>query len=181
MSEPRDLNQPAVGNAKVYFPGGSRDMAGVSGGLSSKRIDIYDASTGSWSIDDLSMDRFWMGNIVANNKLYSGGGMIWDASINDWSPTNSVEIKDLATNTTSFDCLSEAKAQLTAVRKDNKIVFFGGYYPNIGIPTSRFDILDLTTNSWSIGVLPQITGNKIISYNNILYVTDGNQIWKLEI
>jgi N-acetylneuraminic acid mutarotase len=39
---------------------------------------------------------------------------------------------------------------------------------------ARFDIYDLSTNSWSIGVLPQnLLNPSIISYNNILYVAGG--------
>jgi hypothetical protein len=174
MSEPRDMEQPAAEGNKVYFAGGSRDFGvgngGGSGGTASKRIDIYDASTGTWSIADLSWERSMMGNIVANNKLYCGGGMIWDATINDWNTTSSVEIRDLATNTTYLDCLHEAKI-CKAVRKDNKIVFFGG---------TGLDIFDLTTHSWSIGALPQNVAGTIISYNNVLYVTDGIRVWKLD-
>ena len=183
MSEIRDMEQPAVTADKIYFPGGSRDfglLQGFSGGISYKQIDIYDAISDSWSIDFLSRDRLKMGNIIANNKLYCAGGTIWDPITNWWDVTNSVEIRDLETNTTSFDCLSEAKDGITAVRKNNKIIFFGG--------SSRFDIYDLTTNSWSIGVLPQSFYHaSVISYNNIIYVVGShasgvlsNQVWKLE-
>ena len=84
-----------------------------------------------------------MGNIIANNKLYIGGGWVWN---NDWEETNSVEIRDLATNAITFDCLSA----VNAFRKDNKIIFISGsnYFNTI---SNRFDILDLTTNLWSIG------------------------------
>ena len=121
-----------------------------------------------------------MGSIGANNKIYWGGGIVANPDPNIvYNATSLVEIRDLATNTTSFDCLSEAKSHITAVRKNDKIIFFGG---------SRFDIYDLTTNSWSIGVLPQnLHWASIISHNNILYVCGGevngvlsNQVWKLE-
>ena len=124
-----------------------------------------------------------MGSISANNKIYWGGGVVISADPTvGYEPTNLVEIRDLATNTTAFDCLSEPKDQLTAVRKDNKIIFFGAY------DVTRFDIYDLTTNSWSIGVLPQnLLRASIISYNNTIYAAGGelngflsNQVWKLE-
>ena len=186
LSEARQIFQPAVAGNKIFFGGGSGGMYGASGGNLYKQIDIYDATSDTWSVDSLSMLRGLNGAISANNKIYWGGGFVWDPSINDWNITNSVEIRDLATNTTSFDCLSEPKAMLTAVRKDNKIIFFAGVY--FGISNSRFDIYDLTTNSWSIGVLPQnLLEPSIISYNNILYVAGGyingiwsNQLWKLE-
>lgn len=81
----------------------------------------------------------------------------------------------------TFNCLSEAKAYLTTVRKDNKLIFYGGI-------TNKFDIYDLTTNSWSIGVLPMaLHGGTIISYNNVIYIAGAelngnvsNQVFKLE-
>jgi hypothetical protein len=41
-------------------------------------IDIYDASSNTWSLDSLSMGRGAMGAINANNKIYWGGGFVWD-------------------------------------------------------------------------------------------------------
>ena len=68
--------------------------------------------------------------------------------------------------------------------KNNKIVFFTGR----GVEKNKFDIYDITTDTWSIGVLPQnIVGASIISVNNTIYVAGGyvngvlsNQVWKLE-
>ena len=178
------LRQPVVAGNKIYYAGGLDDgsIGNAWNIWSSKRIDIYDASSNSWSTDSLSEERAEIGSILANNKIFWAGGYVWNTTWNDYSETNVVEIRDLTSNTTSFDCLSEAKAGLTAVRKDNKIIFFGGYN------STRFDIYDLTTNSWSIGVLPQnLHWASIISHNNVLYVSGGqlngvyfNQVWKLE-
>ncbi|HEY5772556.1 MAG TPA: PKD domain-containing protein [Chitinophagaceae bacterium] len=187
LSAGRQISQPAVAGNRIFFGGGSSGMYSVTGGGNFyKQIDIYDATSDTWTVDSLSMVRGSMAAISANNKIYWGGGFVIDAASPDGIITNSVEIRDLATNSTSFDCLSEPKAWLTAVRKDNKIIFFGGEY--YGISNARFDIYDLTTNSWSIGVLPQnLLNPSIISYNNILYVAGGsingvlsNQVWKLE-
>ncbi len=186
LSAGRQISQPAVAGNKIFFGGGSSGMNCVNDGNLYKQIDIYDATSDTWSVDFLSMPRGLNGAISANNKIYWGGGFVIDAASPDGNITNSVEIRDLATNTTSFDCLSEPKAWLTAVRKDNKIIFFGGQY--YGTSNARFDIYDLTTNSWSIGVMPQnLLNPSIISYNNILYVAGGtingvwfNQLCKLE-
>jgi len=187
LSAGRQIYQPAVAGNKIFFGGGSSGMMyGANSGNLYKQIDIYDATSETWSVDSLSMMRGLNGAISANNKIYWGGGFVSDAASPDGIITNSVEIRDLTTNATSFDCLSEPKAMLTAVRKDNKIIFFGGQ--NYGTSNARFDIYDLTTNSWSIGVLPQnLLNPSIISYNNILYVAGGsingvwsNQVWKLE-
>ncbi len=179
VSEIRDFDQPAITANKIYFAGGSRDLgrgsSGLSGGLGYKSIDIYDAVADTWTMDTLSRERMLMGNIIANNKLYSGGGLIWDTAINSWNTTNSVEIKDLLTNTISFDCLSEARAQVTALRRGNSIYFFG-------TSSTSFDIFDIASGKWSIGVLPQFINpfTSFICYKDIIYFTEDDQVWKVD-
>jgi len=74
----------------------------------------------------------------------------------------------------SIDCLSKPRPTVTAVKKNSKLLFFDAF-------DSTFDIYDLTTHSWSIEVLPfPNNGHTVYSYNDIIYITDGNQVWKLE-
>jgi len=183
LSESKGLPQIATSTNKLFLAGGAAIIDGDYFNGITKRIDIYDAATSHWSVDYLSIERASMGSIGANNKIYWAGGVVANPDPNIvYEATSLVEIRDLATNTTSFDCLSEPRDQLTAIRKDNKIIFFGYY--NV----TRFDIYDLITNSWSIGVLPQnLRAPSIISYNNTLYVAEGvvngvasNHVWKLE-
>ena len=55
-----------------------------------------------------------------------------------------------------------------AVVKNNKIIFLR-HEDTAG--TYKFDIYDLQTKTWSIGVLPvNVTGASIISVNNNIYV-----------
>jgi Uncharacterized protein conserved in bacteria len=185
ISEPRHISQAATDGSKIFFAGGSVNVSN-SGGHVSKQVDIYDASLNKWSIDTLHVARGEMGAITAGNKVYYGGGNIWNSSLNTWGLSSSVEIKDLITNSVTYECLSEAKDGITAIRKDNKIIFFGGSY--YGVFKARFDIYDLNTHSWSIGELPQnLVSASIISYNNIIYIAGGtvngivsNQVWKLD-
>ena len=74
---------------------------------------------------------------------------------------------------------------LYAVVKDNKILFLR----NGDLADSdKFDIYDIISNTWSIGVLPyKIGGASIISVNNTTYVVGvsingvlSNKVWKLE-
>ena len=81
--------------------------------------------------------------------------------------------------------LSIPRAGLYAVVKDNKILFLrnGGW-----TDSDKFDIYDIISNTWSIGVLPyKIGGASIISVNNTIYVAGvsingvlSNKVWKLE-
>ncbi len=181
LSDEKHIRQVAVSGTKIFLAGGSAGLQ-FGGNYISGRIDIFDAAANTWTVDNLSKERGQMGAISVNNKIYWGGGVIasTDPSI-EYVTTNSVEIRDLVTNTTSFECLSEPKTELTAVRKDNRIIFFGGL-------NSRFDIYDLTTHSWSIGVLPQnLRWASVISHDNTIYVAGGeingvlsNQVWRLE-
>lgn len=53
---------------------------------------------------------------------------------------------------------------------------------------NEFDIYDIASNSWSIGVLPfNIQRASIISVNNVIYIAGGlingvesNKVWTLE-
>ena len=76
--------------------------------------------------------------------------------------------------------LSRATESSYAVVKDNKILFLNG--------SDKFDVYDIISNTWSIGVLPyKIGGASIISANNNIYVTGvsingvlSDKVWKLE-
>jgi hypothetical protein len=184
LSEAKGLQQIATSGNKIYLAGGANQVSDCDNHVIViyKRIDIYDALSNTWSVDHLSEERAGMGAIGVNNKIYWAGGYIMNSNAYcGIGATNSVEIRDLATNTTSFDCLSEAKEQVTALLKDNKIIFWGGQ-------NGRFDIYDLTTGSWSIGVLPQnLLSASVISYNNTIFIAGAtvngvlsNQVWKLE-
>lgn len=92
-----------------------------------------------------------------------------------------------------FDCLSHPNALFSAVQKNNKIIFFTlSLNMSIEFPSSfwqnTFDIYDITTNTWVVGVLPMtMESTLIVSANNVIYLAGGivngtlsNQVWKLE-
>jgi K319-like protein len=171
------LREPVVAGNKIYYAGGLNnvDIGNSSETWGSKRLDIYDALSDSWSIDSLSMERIAMGVILANNKIYWAGGYLFDPVLLDFYPTSSVEIKDLATNATTFDCLSAPRTYITALKQNNNILFFGEQGPE-----NTFDIYDLSSGSWSIGKLPQRVRGPFICYNNIIYCIDDGHVWRLD-
>ena len=79
--------------------------------------------------------------------------------------------------------MAHGNTQNNVVVKDNKIVFFSGENGS-----DKFDIYDITNNTWSIGSL--ILGSPgqggpgqsvaIISINNTIYVANWGEVWKLE-
>ena len=175
-----------LGN-KIYFAGGYEAV-----GLHDI-IDIYDAVTHVWTTSKLSQYKSAMAGIAVNNKIYWAGGDVYNTP----GGGQQVEIRDVTTSTTTFGCLFQQNSgssygmnsSFDAVVKNNKIVFFtseGGY--GFGEIKNKFDIYDISTNTWSIGVLSQnIFGASIICVNNIIYVAGGyvngilsNQIWRLD-
>ncbi len=181
LSEGRFGLSAAAAAGKVYFAGGVS-----ANNYSTNKIDIYDESNGTWSASTLARARDNMACVSADNKMFWAGGWITRNSYN-YSIVNDVEIRDVNTQTSTFACLSQPNAAFNAVIKDNKVVFFTSG-DGIVNEKNKFDIYDITTNTWSIGVLNKsIQGTSIISVNNTIYVAGGfvngvlsNQVWKLE-
>ena len=183
LSEARSNISVASLQNRIYFAGGSSpdpNSLGVS-----NRIDIYDNLTGLWSTSSLIESRSCMSSIAAGDKIYWAGGISWP-----WIGVFlcSVEIFDINTNTTSINYLHydnwwSFNSGQNAVMKDSKIIFC--ITPWL---SEKFDIYDINSNTWSIGILPSIcTNNSIISVNNITYVAGGfvdglltDKVWKLE-
>ena len=176
-----------VVGTKIYLAGAGNDWPGWDFGDISSTINIYDVSTNTWSISSLSEEKGFMAAIAVGNKTYWAGGKIWGQPSSEYL-TNQVEIRDMNTGTSTFACLFQPNAgfftSFDAVLKNNKIVFFTG----AGAVINKFDIYNITTNTWSIGMLPvNIEGASIISVNNIIYVAGGkvnnvlsNQVYKLD-
>ena len=173
-------------NNKILFAGGSNQVGGTNN--VSNIIDVYDYTTNSWSSSTLSRAKTFFSGINVNNKIYWAGG--YDSSGN---PSCTVEIKDITTQAISsahlFHPFTYVNHEgLNAVLKNNKIIWFCTLDPLNGNSTNKFNIYDITTNTWSIGLLPvKINGASIISVNNTIYVAGGslngtitNQVWKLE-
>jgi hypothetical protein len=87
--------------------------------LPSDRIDEYDLLTNSWSTSSLQEARTGMGVISFGNKVFFAGGQT------PFGPSGKVEIRDIVTGLTSISCINP-RGGLSAVLKDDKIVFFTG-------------------------------------------------------
>ena len=177
LSERRaNLSAVAAGN-KIYFAGGKKNEGQF---LPSDRIDEYDMLSNSWTTSTMHEPLSHIGAIAAGKKIFFAGGASKSGE------SGKVEIRDVATGAISFDCIIP-RAGLTAVIKDDKIVFFTGHGsdPRNG---THFEIYNLTTNTWYTGLLnKRIIGAAIISVNNVIYVAGGfvngigsDQIWELE-
>jgi hypothetical protein len=181
LSAPRNFPAAVSANNKVYFSGGDPWTWQIS-----NVIDIYDNTTGAWSTSNLQVPRVWHAAIAVNDILYFAGGLSKILSPTNYEPTCSVETLNTNTGARTLMNLSTPRAFLHAVVKDNKILFLR-QDDSMG-DSDKFDVYDIISNTWSIGVLPyKIGGASIISVNNTTYVAGlsingvlSNKVWKLE-
>jgi hypothetical protein len=185
MSEPKTAHTAIVANNKVYFAGGISGWIPLPNNnfdwIVSNKIDVYDNSTNSWSTTTANLPRYYFAGISVGDKIYCAGGIT-----NGNTNSCKVEIKDINNGNSSIQYLSAARnfyvdGGQNAIVKDNKILLFAGgrYYSSSG--SRQFDIYDVTTNTWSIGICPvNIQGASVISVNNIVYITDGLHVWRLD-
>ena len=175
LSARRNFPAAVSENNKVYFTGGDPWTGQIS-----NVIDIYNNTTGVWSTSYLQVPRVWHAAIAVNDILYFAGGYSTNSQ-----PTCSVETLNTNTGARTLMNLSMPKGLLYAVVKDNKILFLR----NDGLADSdKFDVYDIISNTWSIGVFPyKIGGASIISVSNTTYVAGvsingvlSNKVWKLE-
>jgi N-acetylneuraminic acid mutarotase len=186
LSVPRNGLAAVTANQKVYFAGGANQIGGTNN--VSDIIDIYDNTVNSWSTTTLSEPKAFFAGINVYNKIYWAGGY---GALN--TPSCEVEIRNLSTQASSRTSLFHpfsyvAHEGLNPVVKNNKIIWFATLDPSNGNSTDKFNIYDITTNTWSIGLLPvRMNGASVMSINNIVYIAGGfingrmsDQVWKLE-
>ena len=179
LSEGRGYVSAVAAGNKVYFAGGQKNNGQL---LASDRIDEYDLLANSWSVSALQGPRCGIAAIAVGNIVFFAGGL---ESTNNFSGT--VEIRDIATGAKSFACIIPRSNFSAVLKDDDKIIFFTGYGsdPRNG---DHFEIYDLTSHTWSTGILDKnIKGAAIISVNNVIYVAGGfvngvgsDQVWILE-
>jgi hypothetical protein len=175
LSEPKQGPTAVTTNGKIFFGGGHTHNNSTY--FVSDKIDIYDNATNTWSVAALNERRVGHGGIAVADKIYWAGG---STTGNSTSLLCSVEIRGVNMGSTVIQSLSEPSGG-QALLKNNKILFF----TINGMNDNTIDIYDVSSASWSIGVLPQnIYGSSVISVNNTIYVTGAhengilsNQVW----
>jgi len=167
-----DMAVESLGN-KIFFAGGyqirydslvqSCDDNGNNCVMSPanvpvSRIDIYDLSTNSWSVANLSEPRSGITTAVVGNKiLFAGGGSstrvdIYDASSNNWA---TAQLNDYI-----YDQSGRKRTHVVG----NKVLFTRLWRTTV-------DIYDAGNNSWSIAQMSQPNGQ-----TDYLVATKGNKI-----
>lgn len=151
LSEPRVTWYAVVGDLAVFA--GGWDFPGIV----SKRVDIYNFTTDTWSIDSLSVARAFVGVASIGNKVMFAGGV---TSENESSDV--VDIYDATTGTWVTTTLSQSRAfcdNQNVVTAGDKVFFVGGGDIDLYSYTwynayTVIDIYDPVTNTWSVNYMP---------------------------
>jgi hypothetical protein len=93
----------AVGN-KIYFAGG--ELGDGAFDIYYSTVDIYDASTNTWSVATLSQPRSHIAAAAIGNKIFFAGG---EKNLS-YTTSNVVDIYDTLTQTWSTEHLSEPRS-----------------------------------------------------------------------
>ncbi|MCP3916563.1 MAG: hypothetical protein GY711_13485 [bacterium] len=114
--------------------------------MRSRVVDIYDASTRTWSTANLSIARTGPAAASANGRAFFGGGR------SQAGPVSRVDIFDDQTGTWTTAELSQARDQLAAAAAGGKVLFAGGRISTNAL-ASRVDIYDTGTDTWTTAAL----------------------------
>jgi hypothetical protein len=183
LSEGKVGATAVAAKGKVYIAGGVTKNSPAGNWYSSKRIDVYNDATNTWSTLSLNESKFDFAGIAVLDKIYWAGGHSGDML----STSCLIEIRDVNTGSSSKEYLYRPAAfrvsyGQNAVVSNGKIIFYNSDN------SAEFDIYDIATGTWSIGVLPIPTQEaSIIAVNNIIYFAGGrvngavtDKVYKLE-
>ncbi|WP_336517641.1 Kelch repeat-containing protein [Pollutibacter soli] len=163
----------AVYGTKIYFAGGIDYELDMATGNTTSNIDIFDASTNSWSYKKLSSARMGLTSAIADGKIYFAGGATEFAGL--FSPNNKmssvVDIYDPSADTWEISNLSVPRFDLRAAVADGKIYFAGGSTGQLNTK-SVIDIYTPSSKSWSVRNLnePKTNFNAITFDNKIAWI-----------
>ena len=147
-------------------------------------IDIYDIDGGQWSAGTMQVNKGSFVAIGLNEKVYFAGGLVnWN-----YAATFHVEELNVKTMNSSSSCLHQPMIcdnDKSAVVKNELVIFFT-YSPISGIENNKFDIYNMQTGVWSIGVLPPdlLLSNSftaIATVNNEIYTVINKKLYKMNL
>ncbi len=155
---------------KVYVGGGK--YGSFADPVYTKYVDVYNATTNTWSVLNLSKAREVGGAGALGNKIVFAGGSGRDFG----GPVylyNKVDIFDATTGARTTGKISKARSNISVGAAGNKIVFAGGWYWDMMynvLQSNVADIYDVSTNTWSKATLSKkresmgvaVIGDKII-------------------
>lgn len=150
----------AATNNKIVFAGGTSSDPDQTG-IPTRRIDIYDIPTNTWSIKDVDNYppyRIDLSIAAVDNEILVAGGGFWGDDLY----TNRVDAYNTSGNSWSLHSLSEARGSLEAVSSQTKVFFAGGYSYSYATGdnywSGKVDIYDHNNNYWTTASLSEGRG-----------------------
>ena len=157
----------AVAGHKAIYPGGSLS---VYMSILIDSVDVYDASTGRWSLAKLP-------NRTEYSTTITAGALALFVDAN-----SQVDAYDSGTGQWSSHLLSQARGDFAAVSVGTKVLFAGGVGARGTGATSgasdTIDIFDTLTRQWSVGRLPVPASLPIVTTvgNKAVFVLNNNML-----
>ena len=147
-----DYTMLAIGD-RVMFAGGRQNSQPLD------IINVYNLSSGTWTIENLSQARRYMGTAVVGNKAYFIAGDI-NAAFSEMS--NVVDVFDNATGTWSTFTISESRKDVGVAVLGNQIIIAGGITSSsLSSHSDAVDYIDTNTQTSTSGTLPFATSELI--------------------
>jgi len=176
VPEARAFIQHDLTENKLIFAGGFYPDYSIPG--ASKRIDIYDNASNSWSLVNYDSASRSTGIAAFDNKIFLFGsyvrvrldtlicGLDDDGNYSCHHPSYpdpKMDIYDMSTNTWSTKYLTEAKGNIRTAKLGNKLYLFQSN-------SSKIDVYDASTQSWTVEVKNDefdwsrihVVGNKVL-------------------
>jgi Kelch motif len=174
LGTPTSLNIPnphfdgsvaSVGNKVLFAGGASNNFQDVS-----DIVDIYDATTGLWTMANLSQPRHALTSVTLGTKVFFAGGN------SGGSDSSRVDIYDSQTNNWSTAELSEPRGYVSPVAVGGKVLFAGGWDANVA--RSTVDIYDTQSNSWTSTTLSEPTSGQYqaTSVGNLALIANNDSV-----
>jgi hypothetical protein len=135
LSQSRASLAAVAAGGKVFFAGGFRPFTDV--------VDVFDTSTGTWSVAHLSQPRETLSATAVGNKVLFAGGWTGGAA------SNVVDICDVQTGVWTTAALSQARQYMGVATVGDKAIFAGGVTGASGGDSDVVDIYDGSTGTWS--------------------------------
>jgi hypothetical protein len=179
LSAARDGIAMIAAGDKLFFAGGASFLSSVSSEIFFPTVDIYHASTNSWTTAQLSEPRMNCKAAVVGNKVLFAGGLK-----SGFVMSNKVDIYDLSTNIWSSTTLpGPGRVVQAAVSSSTKVFFCGGYSSFEDLngfgyiyssPVQNIDVYDVVSGQWTKDTMQLNKADfSAIAFSDKIYLAGG--------
>ncbi|HNP23623.1 MAG TPA: T9SS type A sorting domain-containing protein [Panacibacter sp.] len=184
FSQSRTETQFAQTGNNAYFGGGKYGY--FTDPQYSRNVDVYNGTTGTWSVLNLSLARSVGAAAATRDKVLFAGGIGRQDVSGPVYLYNRVDIFDASTGARTTAKLTKARTNISVAAVGNKILFAGGWFWDMSynqVQTNVVDIYDNSTSAWSAGKLSQkrelmavaVVGGKVLFAGGYNYLSGASR------